>query len=83
MPFADFAFIVHPESWSSAAAVISALRGPRARGARICFRNLMIRREVPEDLRAKIQLREDLSRSLTARDRSFAYSRVQAYVVAR
>jgi S-adenosylmethionine-diacylglycerol 3-amino-3-carboxypropyl transferase len=51
--------------------------------ARICFRNLMIRREVPADLRAKIQLREDLSRCLTAQDRSFAYSRVQAYFVAR
>jgi S-adenosylmethionine-diacylglycerol 3-amino-3-carboxypropyl transferase len=50
-------------------------------GARICFRNLMIRREVPADLRAKIQLCEDLSRRLTAQDRSFAYSRVQAYVV--
>jgi fatty aldehyde-generating acyl-ACP reductase len=28
MPLADFALIVHPESWNSAAAVISALRGP-------------------------------------------------------
>jgi fatty aldehyde-generating acyl-ACP reductase len=28
MPFADFALIVHPESWNSAAAVIAALRGP-------------------------------------------------------
>jgi len=52
-------------------------------GARICFRNLMIRREVPEILRAKIQLREDLSRCLTEQDRSFAYSRVQAYFVAK
>ncbi len=50
--------------------------------ARICFRNLMIPREVPESLKSKIQLREDTSRLLLARDRSFAYSRVQAYVVA-
>jgi fatty aldehyde-generating acyl-ACP reductase len=28
MPFVDFALIAHPESWSSAAAVVSALRGP-------------------------------------------------------
>lgn len=52
-------------------------------GARICFRNLMIRREIPETLRATIQLREDLSRCLTEQDRSFAYSRVQAYLVAK
>jgi S-adenosylmethionine-diacylglycerol 3-amino-3-carboxypropyl transferase len=51
--------------------------------ARICFRNLMIRREIPETLRAKIQLREDLSRQLIEQDRSFVYSRVQAYLVAR
>jgi S-adenosylmethionine-diacylglycerol 3-amino-3-carboxypropyl transferase len=50
--------------------------------ARICFRNLMIPREVPEHLKPKIQLREDTSRLLLAQDRSFAYSRVQAYVVA-
>ena len=52
-------------------------------GARICFRNLMIPREVPETLRAKIQLREDASQHLLEQDRSFVYSRVQAYVVAR
>jgi S-adenosylmethionine-diacylglycerol 3-amino-3-carboxypropyl transferase len=51
-------------------------------GARICFRNLMIPREVPETLKSEIQLREDTSRLLLAQDRSFAYSRVQAYVVA-
>ena len=50
--------------------------------ARICFRNLIIPREVPEPLKPKIQLREDTSRLLLAQDRSFAYSRVQAYVVA-
>jgi S-adenosylmethionine-diacylglycerol 3-amino-3-carboxypropyl transferase len=50
--------------------------------ARICFRNLIIPREVPVSLKAKIQLQEDTSRSLLAQDRSFAYSRVQAYIVA-
>jgi len=50
--------------------------------ARICFRNLIIPREVPGPLKAKIQLREDTSRLLLAQDRSFAYSRVQAYIVA-
>ncbi len=50
--------------------------------ARICFRNLMIPREVPETLRAKIQLLEDASRRLLDHDRSFVYSRVHAYVVA-
>jgi fatty aldehyde-generating acyl-ACP reductase len=29
MPSADFALIVHPDSWSTAAAVMSALRGPQ------------------------------------------------------
>jgi S-adenosylmethionine-diacylglycerol 3-amino-3-carboxypropyl transferase len=51
-------------------------------GARVCFRNLMIPREVPEALKSKIRLQEDTSRLLLARDRSFAYSRVRAYVVA-
>jgi S-adenosylmethionine:diacylglycerol 3-amino-3-carboxypropyl transferase len=50
--------------------------------ARICFRNLIIPREVPEPLKSKIQLREDTSRLLLAQDRSFAYSRLHAYIVA-
>ena len=50
-------------------------------GARICFRNLMIPREVPQNLRETIQLLEPESRELLQRDRSFVYSRVQAYVV--
>ena len=49
-------------------------------GARVCFRNLMIPREVPDALKARIQLQEDTSRLLLAQDRSFAYSRVHAYV---
>ncbi len=51
-------------------------------GARVCFRNLMIPREVPEPLKSKIQLPPDTSRLLLAQDRSFAYSRVHSYVVA-
>jgi len=50
-------------------------------GARICFRNLMIPREVPPALQGQIQLREESSRQLLEQDRSFVYSRVQAYVV--
>lgn len=49
-------------------------------GSRICFRNLMIPREVPASLRAKIQLLESESRQLKEQDRSFAYSRVDAYL---
>jgi S-adenosylmethionine-diacylglycerol 3-amino-3-carboxypropyl transferase len=50
-------------------------------GARICFRNLIVPRSVPESLQGKIQLQEQLSRQLLAQDRSFVYSRVQAFVV--
>ncbi len=50
-------------------------------GARICFRNLIVPRGVPEELRARIQLQEELSKELLAQDRSFVYSRVHAYVV--
>jgi S-adenosylmethionine-diacylglycerol 3-amino-3-carboxypropyl transferase len=49
--------------------------------ARICFRNLIVPREVPESLKNKIELQAELSRDLIARDRSFVYSRVQALVV--
>jgi S-adenosylmethionine-diacylglycerol 3-amino-3-carboxypropyl transferase len=49
--------------------------------ARICFRNLMVPREVPEQLRSTIRRDEELSRDLVARDRSFVYSRVDAYTV--
>jgi len=50
-------------------------------GARICFRNLIVPRGVPESLQSEIELQEELSRDLIARDRSFVYSRVQAFVV--
>jgi S-adenosylmethionine-diacylglycerol 3-amino-3-carboxypropyl transferase len=50
-------------------------------GARICFRNLIVPRGVPEGLQTRIQLKEELSRDLSAQDRSFVYSRIQAFVV--
>ena len=50
-------------------------------GARLCFRNLMVPREVQRSLASKIRLREEYSRQLLKEDRSFVYSRVQAYVV--
>lgn len=46
-------------------------------GARVCFRNLMVPRDVPAALVSRIRLRE----SLLQRDRSFVYSRVNAYDV--
>jgi S-adenosylmethionine-diacylglycerol 3-amino-3-carboxypropyl transferase len=50
-------------------------------GARVCFRNLIIPRSVPDALASEIKLQEALSEDLLSRDRSFVYSRVQAYVV--
>jgi S-adenosylmethionine-diacylglycerol 3-amino-3-carboxypropyl transferase len=52
-------------------------------GARICFRNLIIPRDVPEDLRAYIRKDEALSQRLKDADRSFVYSKVAAYEVAK
>ena len=48
--------------------------------AKICFRNLMIPREVPEDL-VQIVKNESMSKSLLANDRSFVYSKIAAYHV--
>lgn len=50
-------------------------------GARICFRNLIVPRGVPESLADRIELHEEFSRELLVQDRSFVYSRVQAYVL--
>jgi S-adenosylmethionine-diacylglycerol 3-amino-3-carboxypropyl transferase len=50
-------------------------------GARVCFRNLIVPRGVPERLQSEIKLQEELSLDLIARDRSFVYSRVRAFVV--
>lgn len=48
---------------------------------RICFRNLMIPREVPKPLRDQIRKNEHLSNELLDNDRSFVYSKVAAYTV--
>jgi len=49
--------------------------------ARIIFRNLMIPREVPEDLQSIIVKDEELSRQIQFYDRSFVYGKVAAYTV--
>ena len=49
--------------------------------ARIIFRNLMIPREIPESLTDQIILNKDLSKELLATDRSFVYSKVNAYQI--
>jgi S-adenosylmethionine-diacylglycerol 3-amino-3-carboxypropyl transferase len=50
-------------------------------GAKIIFRNLMIPREVPENLRNIIIKNEPLSIELQQADRSFVYGKVAAYSV--
>lgn len=50
-------------------------------GARIIFRNLMIPREVPEDLQNVIVKNVSLSKELQQTDRSFVYGKVAIYVV--
>ena len=52
-------------------------------GARVCFRNLIIPREVPEDLRTFIRKDEALSQRMKDADRSFVYSKVAAYEVVK
>jgi S-adenosylmethionine-diacylglycerol 3-amino-3-carboxypropyl transferase len=51
-------------------------------GAKICFRNLMIPREVPGDL-LQVKKNEGLSNLLLAKDRSFVYSKVAAYDIVK
>ncbi|MGE5106221.1 MAG: DUF3419 family protein [Sphingobacteriales bacterium] len=48
-------------------------------GAKIIFRNLMIPREVPEDLRQIIIKDDERSKELQLSDRSFVYGKVAAY----
>jgi S-adenosylmethionine-diacylglycerol 3-amino-3-carboxypropyl transferase len=48
-------------------------------GGRVIFRNLMIDREVPPELRSSIVKDEGLSRNLYEQDRSFVYGKVAAY----
>jgi S-adenosylmethionine-diacylglycerol 3-amino-3-carboxypropyl transferase len=61
--------------------LFAAVTGAARAGARVCFRNLMVPRGVPETLASEIELNEELSRQLIAEDRSLVYSRVQAFVV--
>jgi len=49
--------------------------------ARICFRNLILPREVPETLQEALQKNERLSEEMMNTDRSFVYSKVAAYQV--
>lgn len=51
-------------------------------GAKICFRNLMIPREIPNDL-VEVKKNESLSNELLAKDRSFVYSKVAAYDIVK
>ncbi len=49
--------------------------------ARVIFRNLMIPREVPDDLKSVIIKDEILSKNIQFNDRSFVYGKVAAYNV--
>ena len=51
------------------------------KGARVIFRNLMIPREVPEDLRDEIIKDDQLSKHIQDNDRSFVYGKVAAYSI--
>lgn len=51
------------------------------KNARIVFRNLMIPREVPVDLRSFILKDEALSKEIQFKDRSFVYGKVAAYTI--
>ena len=55
-------------------------RAGKNRG-RVCFRNLMIPREVPEPLKNVVVKNTDLSKKLLADDRSFVYGKVAAYYI--
>ncbi len=52
-----------------------------SKSSRIIFRNLMIPREVPEDLKNIIVKDEVLSRDIQFKDRSFVYGKVAAYTL--
>jgi S-adenosylmethionine-diacylglycerol 3-amino-3-carboxypropyl transferase len=50
-------------------------------GARVIFRNLIIPREVPEELQDKIVKDEALSKLIFNNDRSFVYGKIAAYTI--
>jgi S-adenosylmethionine-diacylglycerol 3-amino-3-carboxypropyl transferase len=51
------------------------------KNARVIFRNLMIPREVPDDLKNNIVKDEILSKTIQFNDRSFVYGKVAAYTI--
>ena len=51
------------------------------KNARVIFRNLMIPREVPDDLKSTIVKDEILSKKIQFNDRSFVYGKVAAYTI--
>jgi S-adenosylmethionine-diacylglycerol 3-amino-3-carboxypropyl transferase len=59
--------------------LFSAVSRTGTKNARVIFRNLMIPREVPEDLQNIIVKDETLSREIQFNDRSFVYGKVAAY----
>ena len=61
--------------------LFSAVLQTARKNAKIIFRNLMIPREVPEDLRSRIIKEEGLSKEIQFNDRSFVYGKVAAYTV--
>lgn len=58
----------------------SIYRTSRSKG-RVIFRNLMIPRDVPNELKQKIEKNETLSKFIFDNDRSFVYGKVAAYSV--
>ncbi|MDQ2720065.1 MAG: BtaA family protein [Bacteroidota bacterium] len=50
-------------------------------GARIIFRNLMIPRDIPDELKSRIIKDETLSHHIYENDRSFVYGKVAAYII--
>lgn len=61
--------------------LFSAVSETARKNSRIIFRNLMIPREVPEDLRSSIVKDEALSKAIQFNDRSFVYGKVAAYTI--
>ncbi len=61
--------------------LFSAVLQTGRKNAKIIFRNLMIPREVPEDLRSSIVKDETLSKEIQFNDRSFVYGKVAAYTI--
>lgn len=61
--------------------LFSAVSVTARKDSKIIFRNLMIPREVPEDLRSVVVKDEALSKEIQFNDRSFVYGKVAAYTI--